>query len=468
MSPPEITATINNVNTYLSDYTAELEAMLAIQVPGYFFAPSYKRGVWDGKFRFLRQAKNPVIPTGLLFIVKEYCEQSGITLNIIDNRTCQIKADLERAMSLFESRLFLLREYQAEAIDCALTKHQGIIEMPTGSGKTEVAIATINAILTQSKDLRCLFLVHTSDLMYQTVQRFKDRTPKLSVGLLGDGQKKDGQCIVAMVQTLLSRAKADIKAERQWLLEFGMLIVDECHHSSADSFYTVGMDMKNAFYRFGLSGTAMKRDVLSNMKMMAMLGPPIYKLRSRELIDSGDLCPIGIVMIKNDECIKHGTFAEIYKAAITESISRNSKITEIAKQEFLAGRRILILVRHIEHGNILSRMLTMADCPNTFISGSDSSEQRASVKTAFEQEKFILIASTIYSEGVDIPAINTLIVASAGLSDVQTIQRVGRGLRQKKDGSALSVYDFMDSSKFLAKHSAARRKTYIEEEFINE
>jgi len=77
----------------------------------------------------------------------------------------------------------------------------------------------------------------------------------------------------------------------------------------------------------------------------------------------------------------------------------------------------------------------------------------------------VLIASSIYDEGVDLPEVNVLIKASGGKSEVKTIQQVGRGLRPKKE--KLIVYDFNDmNSKFLSAHSKKRIKTYKQEGFL--
>jgi superfamily II DNA or RNA helicase len=73
----------------------------------------------------------------------------------------------------------------------------------------------------------------------------------------------------------------------------------------------------------------------------------------------------------------------------------------------------------------------------------------------------VLIASRILDEGIDIKNFKVLIIASAGLSFVKTIQRLGRGLRVTDEKKSVTVYDFIDNTNpKLLKHSKARAKTY--------
>ena len=113
-------------------------------------------------------------------------------------------------------------------------------------------------------------------------------------------------------------------------------------------------------------------------------------------------------------------------------------------------------------------MLSSSNIPCKFVYGKHSQEEREKVIKWFNEGKGILIASGIFDEGVDIPEINTLIVASAGKSDVKTIQRIGRGLRKKSENIHLTAYDFEDGGEFLYEHSLKRIKIYKREGYLND
>lgn len=247
------------------------------------------------------------------------------------------------------------------------------------------------------------------------------------------------------------------------------LLVSNCHHASSATMFAVGMFMHNAHYRFGISGTALRRDILSNMKVMALTGKTIYKLPTRELIDDGVLSDIEVRILENSVPAFGSTWQQVYEAGIVRAELRNIRICECAYQALKEDKKVMVLVRQIEHGKILQRMLVnKMHVPTVFIYGRHESWERARIKHDFNQKGgFILITSSIFSEGVDIPEINVLIIAAGGKSEVLTIQRVGRGLRKKKDKSKLIVYDFDDhASKYLNKHSKERIKIYRVEGFL--
>ena len=78
----------------------------------------------------------------------------------------------------------------------------------------------------------------------------------------------------------------------------------------------------------------------------------------------------------------------------------------------------------------------------------------------------IMIVTPIYDEGVDIPNINCLFLVAGGQSLRMLLQRIGRGLRAKEDGSGVEVYDSLDlHNSYLAQHTKRRYSIYLKEEF---
>lgn len=468
-----IKISVENVKSALSDYTEELEARLTVAHEGYWFSPQYKKGQWDGKTHFLTV---PALkfPTGLLFIVEEYFKEKNMEYKIVDlrrriNGKC-FGQEVDISLKGIE-----LRKYQEEAIVQGVGQERGIFEVATGLGKTEIAIGIIKAL-----GLKALFIVHTQDLLHQTHARFEERLGlKGKIGIIGDGEfEVDSDIVIATIQSLDKKLfeknekgntviNTKTGEEMKWFLNtFNIMFQDETHHSSATTWYRMGMFMHNAHYRFGLSGTPLRRSTLSNMKVMAVTGGVIYSKLAEEGIAEGFLSNIEVRIIDNPEMVVGKTWQEIYEKGIVNSPTRNLSIVDLAEKEFKLGKRILILVRIIEHGEILKRMLARRKIVSAFIHGSHESNIREEVKEEFNTKgDFVLIASAIYDEGIDLPEVNVLIKASGGKSEVKTIQQVGRGLRPKKE--KLIVYDFNDTnSKFLSTHSKKRIKTYKQEGFL--
>jgi len=96
------------------------------------------------------------------------------------------------------------------------------------------------------------------------------------------------------------------------------------------------------------------------------------------------------------------------------------------------------------------------------VNGDHSTKERQQAVEQFENgELRVLISSNIFNEGISIPAIQRLIIASGGKSKVETLQKLGRGLRVTKDKKHVMVYDFYDAGNvFTERHSKERMKLY--------
>jgi superfamily II DNA or RNA helicase len=455
----ELKIFIGNCYSRLDSYTPELEEALTVAHENYFFSQKYRSGMWDGKTHFLK-IPSLRFPSGLLHMVTQFCDACGTDYQIIDERDRpDYNIDCDDLSHVLTD--ITLRPYQEEAVISALAAERGCLEMATGSGKTEVA-ATIIKIIGR----RTLFLVHTKDLLRQAQGRLEQRLG-VPVGMYGEGiHDTEADVCVATVQSVDSFLQREEKACKSWLASFEVLFLDECHHTSARSWHRIGL-LTPAYYRFGLSGTVLRKDNLSNVKMLSVFGGTIYKLSSHDLIGAGYLSEITVKLINNPERIVGSSWQTVYASGVVNSEIRNGKIAEIVQDEFNHDKRILVLIRQIEHGKILLDKMDELGLPAVFLSGSDSSGDRAeTIKKFMDDERFILISSTIFDEGVDIPAVNVIVVASGGKSEIKAIQRIGRGLRKKADQTNLTVYDFMDNSKFLKEHSAKRKSVYRKEKFI--
>jgi len=449
---------VSNVQSQLSGYTMALEKELTFTYEGYQYSPKYKAGLWDGMWHALK-VPSLKFPTGLLPNVVGYFARNNIDFEIIDLR--RIPNSCKKDISADMLGGITLRDYQLDAIKEAAEAKRGVLELPTGSGKTEIAAGIIIHL-----GLKTLFLVHTQDLLRQTAKRFTERLGQ-TIGMVGDGEfNTNPAVVVATVQSLSAYSHRDPEGFKNLINSFFVLFQDEAHHSSASTWYKIGMYAHSAYYRYGLSGTVLRRDMLSNMKMLSVFGAPIQRIRSKALMDKGYLSGINIELVSNPEQVSGYRWPDIYENGIVHSWSRNNTIAQIAAEEHKAGNKVLILIRIIEHGNEITDMLSARGVSSIFLTGKDSSEAREYAMIDFnETGNFVLIASPIFSEGVDIPEINTLIIAAGGKSEVLTIQRIGRGLRPKADGSKLKVYDFLDSSKYLCDHSAERVAIYKAEGF---
>lgn len=271
----------------------------------------------------------------------------------------------------------------------------------------------------------------------------------------------------------------DRLATIELLKTFEVLILEEAHEASSDGYYGITKLCINAHYRLALTGTPfMKDSEQANMRLEACSGPVAITVSELMLIQRGILAKpyfkfigdrglLGLCENAKGEMVERKLYQSTpYQAAydigISGNISRNKLIMREVATAKGYGLSSLVLVQHKAHGRRLEFMLEAAGVRATFIEGLHSQAQR---KSAIEDLKAgridCLIGSTILDVGVDVPAVGMVILAGAGKAEVAVRQRIGRGLREKKNGNAnvCFVVDFVDSvNNHLRDHGRERRQ----------
>jgi len=323
-----------------------------------------------------------------------------------------------------------------------------------------------------------LFLTTRGVLMHQMKKAFEDMGDK--VGVIGDGIMKPTRGFnVGMVQTFAAmlkdpnanatKAKQKEQLKRQALAKklldmFEFVILEEAHEVGGNSYFDILNLCKNAEYRLALTATPfMRADGESNMRLMASVGSIGIKVTEKLLIDRGILAKPIFKIIETEKpkgLFRTTGWQKAYKAGIVESSSRNSAILFEAERASKYGMPIMILVQHKAHGELLKTALNKAGVVSEFIYGKHESTQRTDALRDLGSGKIdVLIGSTILDVGVDVPAVGMVILAGGGKAEVALRQRIGRGLRAKKNGPNVAfIIDFSDShNSHLKKHSLTRR-----------
>lgn len=196
---------INNSYSKLVDTEPALlgiiDDVLSVKQPGYFFSPSFKNGVWDGKIRFLNKRTN-TFPSGLLEKVLKANESD---FEIVDDRK-PIDVEVSPEIVLYEpdspTGTITLRDYQHEAVKKAIELKRGIVNVATNGGKTEIASGIIKELLPHLKSSqRILFITHSKEIMNQSAERIETRLG-IKVGKVGDGVWDEKQVTIVMVPTI--------------------------------------------------------------------------------------------------------------------------------------------------------------------------------------------------------------------------------------------------------------------------
>ena len=420
-----------------SDIIDVLKNELSYYVEGYEYSDRYKTGQWDGKECLLKVSRTGhyYFPAGLVNRVTKVLDSLGVDYDVVEP-----EFDVKHLNLQWKGPE--LRPYQEEAVLKAIEKGSGVICLPTGAGKTIVGLKLIHSL-----DCPTLICVHTKELLYQWYDRVRSilgYTP----GLVGDGHKQFKAITIAMIQTAV---KLDIPRG------FNMILIDECHHVPANTFFRVAMRC-DAFYRYGLSATP-KREDGADLKIFAGVGEICANITAEKLIDQGYLAKPKFVFYDVPAIrLPRGNWQRAYREGIVVNEVRNTIIAGVVNNLVMDDDlQVYVHVERINHGQILSSMI---DCP--FISGKDSTDKRQRVLKAFKQGRLRAMVSTLLGEGVDIPEMDAIVLAHGLKTSIGTIQKIGRALRVRKDKDEAIIVDFIDKGPYIAKHFEQRYKTMKE------
>lgn len=345
------------------------------------------------------------------------------------------------------------------------------------SGKTEVFCGLEHAL-----PGRWLFIVHRAGLAFQAADRFELRNQGALAGRIGEG-KWDADWsqhrVVAATFQSLSRKLADKDPRALALLDGATrLAVDECHVLPADSYRAVCDAMPHARIRVGLSGTPLAREDKRSLVAIATLGPVIYRLRTSTLIDEGVLARPTIRAAICRQEVDALNWEHAYQKGIVRSAARNRMIVAVTK---MATKPTMVFVKATEHGKLLARLLEGAGVPCRFVWGTHGDKyRRKAIADLISGEIQAIVCSTIFTEGVDIPELRSVVNAAAGKSVIAALQRVGRGMRKSTGKEDFDVFDIKDEGcgcqdslddevmkhtgcKWLERHSDERLAAYAGE-----
>lgn len=250
---------------------------------------------------------------------------------------------------------------------------------------------------------------------------------------------------------------------KEFLESVAVMIVDEAHHTSSDTWYNTLRYCVNARYRVALTGSIDKSNKILWQRMQALFGKVTSRTSNQELIDLGHSAKptITMVPIRAPRDIQHlSIYMEVYRAGIVENEYRNKIIAGVTAKKFQEGKGVLIIVNYTEHGDILSDMLRELKVDHFFMHGElPVADREAQFNKMRNGELKVMISTSLIDEGVDISGIDVLILGAGGKSLRQVLQRIGRALRKKKGENVATIFDFVDyTNPMLLKHSKERRK----------
>ena len=359
----------------------------------------------------------------------------------------------------------LLRPYQKESISAWIAQEKrGVIALPTGAGKTIVAVASILEVKRS-----CLIVVPTIDLLYQWQKVLEDYFD-MRIGLLGDGNKEPAPITVSTYDS--ARLTIDRLGNR-----FGLLIVDECHHLPSPQYQFIAQ-CAIAPYRLGLSATVQRADGKESI-IYDLLGPLVYEGKITDLV-SRSLAPYDVVNLEveltEEERIAYKFARDKYiqflqkhrinfsqKDAWKTFLFLSSRSKE-GREAFLAHRAQKLIAQRAKRKmdqvwDLLTlhsqeQMIVFTDDNETayrigsefmlpVITHKTKERERKKFLASFKQGTLkVLVTSRVLNEGVDVPEASVGVIVSGTGAVREHVQRLGRILRPRP-GKRAVLYELV-------------------------
>lgn len=353
------------------------------------------------------------------------------------------------------SDLLPLRDYQKDCIAALEDKWQQgyrrlAAVLPTGAGKTVVFAHMIKHYRSNNPTRRVLVLAHTDELVEQAVKKIRDVAPHLHVGVVKAGRDEvHADVIVASVQTLRSAKR------RERIAGVGLLIIDECHHSTAKTYrdvmeYFGAFDETSGLRVAGFTATlargdkaklsdiweevAYRKDIISMIKEGYLLN-----IRGKR-VEVPDLDLSRVRKMRGD--YSEGDLGEAIEASMAPEIVAKSYL------EHASDRSGVVFTPTVATAYLLSQHLNAAGIRTDVVHGGLATAARRDIISRLESGELKVVANCqALTEGFDAPIVSTVVIARPTRSAPLYQQMVGRALRLYPGQSEALLLDVVGASK---------------------
>lgn len=348
------------------------------------------------------------------------------------------------------------REEQLEAINALLPYTNGILHATTAFGKTVTAAAII-----ARKKVNTLILVHSKALLKQWHDRLTEflnidypkheeknkrgrRKVFSPIGCFdSSGNTLHGIIDIALIQSCL-----DEDGVKPFVQDYGMVIVDECHHVSSITFEQVLRSIK-AHTIYGLTATPIRKDGHQPIIFM-QCGPIRFStdVKSQIAKQSFDRFLISRFTSYNSILENRLSIATLYKY-LSEDEIRNNLIVEDICKAVNTGRTPIILTNRTAHVSVLAEKLKATIKNVISLTGAGTTREKREamqrLQTIPDSEQLVIIATGKYiGEGFDYPRLDTLFLALPISWKGLLTQYAGRLHREYEGKKDVRIYDYID------------------------
>ncbi|MDD3927763.1 MAG: DEAD/DEAH box helicase family protein [bacterium] len=433
-----------------------LQRLAAFRNPEFYKAQAMRLPTFD-KPRIIscseETAEYLCLPRGCEPDIKAICAELNVSADFVDKSNPGRSIDVE-----FNGEL---RDEQPLAMDKLLEYDNGILCGTTAFGKTVVAIKLIAergvntlilvdrvSLVAQWKERLSQFLTINETLPEINPEKKRGRRKKQGlIGQIGAGKENlSGIIDIAVMQSLNRMGEV-----KECVKNYGMVIVDECHHVSAFSFEQI-LKNTNAKYVYGLTATPTRKDGHHPIIFM-QCGPIRYRDDAREQAERRPFEHYVIprftsLRVPLDKDEKDVSIQELYSEIVVSEM-RNRLIIDDVVKSYESGRNCVVLTERTAHVELLAEELGKRIPDVISLTGRMSTkETREALKRIADtpaDKQLTLVATGKYiGEGFDEPRLDTLFLAMP-ISWKGTLQQyAGRLHRLFENKSEVQIYDYVD------------------------
>lgn len=318
-------------------------------------------------------------------------------------------------------------------------KHKALLISATGTGKTYLSAFAVK----KANPKRLLFLAHREQILKQACKTFAKIIPDIQYGILSSNHKDFHKPYLFATINMLSKEE---NLTQFAPTHFDYIIIDETHRAGASSYLKI-LNYFQPQFLLGMTATPERTD---GFDIYQLFDHNIaYEIRLNQAMQENLLCPFhyfGItdITVDNQEINDNSTFNDL---------TTDARVTHIINQSQyygFSGERLhgLIFCSQIEEAQILSQKFNERGFNTIALSGKDSQETRTNAIHKLEQKERstgldYIFTVDIMNEGIDIPAINQIIMLRPTKSAIIFVQQLGRGLRKYPQKDYVVILDFI-------------------------
>lgn len=318
-------------------------------------------------------------------------------------------------------------------------KQKALLISATGTGKTYLSAFAVK----KAKPKRLLFLAHREQILKQACKTFAKIIPDIQYGILSANHKDFHKPYLFATINMLSKEE---NLTQFTPTHFDYIIIDETHRAGASSYLKI-LNYFQPQFLLGMTATPERTD---GFDIYQLFDHNIaYEIRLNQAMQENLLCPFhyfGITDITVDD-------QEINDNSTFNDLTTDARVTHIINQSQyygFSGERLrgLIFCSQIEEAQILSQKFNERGFNTIALSGKDSQETRTNAIHKLEQKERstgldYIFTVDIMNEGIDIPAINQIIMLRPTKSAIIFVQQLGRGLRKYPQKDYVVILDFI-------------------------